>query len=78
MNFLPLGGAAGTAFIHTAVNNDTRPDIQIILASFLWGLDHGLQLKHNIGMQVKITGLIELKPRGLPVLVDRYLTQIDY
>jgi len=46
-----IGGAAGSAFIHTAVNNDTRPDIQIILASFLWGLDHGLQLKHNIGMQ---------------------------
>ena len=45
-----IGGAAGTSYIHTAVNNDTRPDIQMILGSYVWGFDYGFKLRHICGL----------------------------
>jgi len=46
-----IGGATGTSYIHTAVNNDTRTDIQMILTSFVWSLDFGFHLKHCLGFK---------------------------
>ena len=45
-----IGGVVGTGFIHTAVNNDTRPDIQLIFASLTWAVDFGTNLRKICGL----------------------------
>jgi len=44
-----IGGAVGTSYIHTANNNDTRPDVQMIIVSFVANFDYGLLVKRVMG-----------------------------
>ena len=45
------GGLEGVAHIHTDINTDTRPDIQLHLVALTAATDYGIVLRPNFGEQ---------------------------